>query len=161
MVPFQDIQGQIGYHPFLRTYALLQKKDPLHIAKQGMIYMDSSLQKRIPLTSRIQMISYSDNDCAQKTVRMNRSQLEKETHLSLIDVRHVYFPRGTHFYYPLETRRWKTRREFIHYAQHPSPGIFFIGEAISQNQGWTEGALQSVETILPRFLAFFSFDKGK
>lgn len=38
---------------------------------------------------------------------------------------------------------YKTRKQFIKAAQHPYTGIMVIGEMVSQNQGWVEGALES------------------
>jgi monoamine oxidase len=42
---------------------------------------------------------------------------------------------------------YKSREEFIRIAQRPEKDILVIGEAVSRNQGWTEGALESVEAI--------------
>jgi monoamine oxidase len=35
-------------------------------------------------------------------------------------------------------------------AQHPEKGILVVGEAVSRNQGWTEGALESVEAVMTK-----------
>ena len=35
-------------------------------------------------------------------------------------------------------------------AQHPEKGVLVVGEAISINQGWTEGALDSVKAVLTK-----------
>lgn len=67
--------------------------------------------------------------------------------LELIGIRDFYWPIGTHYYKPL-SEEYKNRNEFIKKAQRPIPGIFVVGELISRNQGWVEGALESVEAIL-------------
>jgi monoamine oxidase len=33
-------------------------------------------------------------------------------------------------------------------AQNPVENIFVVGEMISRNQGWTQGALESVQKII-------------
>jgi monoamine oxidase len=33
-------------------------------------------------------------------------------------------------------------------AQHPDKNILVVGEMISRKQGWTEGALESVEKVV-------------
>jgi hypothetical protein len=45
---------------------------------------------------------------------------------------------------------YKNRDEFIDMAQHPEKGILVVGEVVSQNQGWTEGALDSVRAVLTK-----------
>lgn len=40
------------------------------------------------------------------------------------------------------------RVKFIHQAQRPYKHIWVVGEVVSLHQGWVEGALQSVESIL-------------
>jgi monoamine oxidase len=45
---------------------------------------------------------------------------------------------------------YSSREEFMDKAQHPEKGILVVGEAVSRNQGWTEGALESVKTVLSR-----------
>ena len=37
---------------------------------------------------------------------------------------------------------------FIDLAQHPDKNILVVGEAVSRNQGWAEGALESVKAVL-------------
>ena len=53
-------------------------------------------------------------------------------------------------YKPLNKELYSSRDEFIDKAQHPEKGILVVGEAISRNQGWTEGALESVKAVLTK-----------
>ena len=68
--------------------------------------------------------------------------------LHLIGIRAFYWNYGTHYYRPLNKSLYKTREEFIRSAQRPSNNIFVVGELVSRNQGWTEGALESVREII-------------
>ena len=70
--------------------------------------------------------------------------------LDLIAIKDYYWPVGTHYYKPLDTSRYKGRTEFIDAAQHPEKGILVVGEVVSNNQGWTEGALDSVRAVLTK-----------
>ena len=70
--------------------------------------------------------------------------------LHLIAIKDFYWPVGTHYYKPLNTAVYKDRDEFIDIAQHPEKGILVVGEVVSQNQGWTEGALDSVRAVLTK-----------
>jgi monoamine oxidase len=45
---------------------------------------------------------------------------------------------------------YESRKEFIDKAQHPANGILVIGEVVSDDQGWTEGALSSVKAGLTK-----------
>jgi monoamine oxidase len=52
-------------------------------------------------------------------------------------------------------RRWKGDRDaYLRYIQNPVPGLYVVGEGFSRNQGWTEGALESVHKILDKLYMF-------
>ena len=70
--------------------------------------------------------------------------------LQLIAIKDYYWPIGTHYYKPLNKTLYKTRNNFIKQAQHPEDGILVVGEVVSNNQGWTEGALESVKSALSK-----------
>jgi transcriptional/translational regulatory protein YebC/TACO1 len=46
--------------------------------------------------------------------------------------------------------KYKNREEFIYEAQHPEEGILVVGEVVSENQGWVNGALSSVKMVLSK-----------
>jgi hypothetical protein len=106
------------------------------------------------------MIAYTDNEGAialkdhienNKTNRLFFENLLEQSlgipsnSLDLIAIKGFYWPIGTHYYTKLIG--YKTRDEFIYKAQHPLSGILVVGEMVSLNQGWTEGALESVEAV--------------
>jgi hypothetical protein len=111
------------------------------------------------------MIAYNDNKNTialkkhLKNTKENREMycrlLEKSLGiesgtLNLIAIKDYYWPIGTHYFKPLDKTKYKNREQFINEAQHPENGILVVGEAISTNQGWTEGALESVKSVLTK-----------
>ncbi len=162
---YNDIEGQ----PFLRLYGKFAKSS-IPIMKEyvkGYTCLPGPLQKIIPINpdAGIYMIAYNDNSntLALKNNLENTEEnrdlycelLEKSLgipadSLHLIAIKDFYWPVGTHYYKPLNTSVYKDRDEFIDIAQHPEKGILVVGEVVSQNQGWTEGALDSVRSVLTK-----------
>jgi hypothetical protein len=60
-----------------------------------------------------------------------------------------YWEIGTHYYEPLP-EEFEDREDFIKKAQHPLKNVLVVGEMVSLNQGWVEGALESVEAGLTK-----------
>jgi hypothetical protein len=163
---FQDVQGQ----PFLRTYGKFSNES-IPILKQACpktVVVPGPIHKIIPMNpdKGVYMIAYTDNKDAvllekySKNSEKNRDifcrlieiALDLEScSLSLLDMEDFYWPIGTHYYKPLHGND-QDRIDFIKKAQYPSENLFIIGEMISLNQGWVEGALESVENILPFIL---------
>jgi hypothetical protein len=162
---YNDIEGQ----PFLRLYGKFSKKS-IPIMKEyvkGYTCLPGPLQKIIPMNpdDGIYMIAYNDNNNTLalknnlKNTKENRDLycelLEASLgmpadSLHLIAIKDYYWPIGTHYYKPLNLSMYKNRSEFIDVAQHPEKGILVVGEVVSQNQGWTEGALESVRAVLTK-----------
>jgi hypothetical protein len=111
------------------------------------------------------MIAYSDNKNAitlknhLKNTIENRELYEEllekslDIHhdsLHIIALKDYYWPIGTHYYKPLNKELYSSREDFVNKGQHPEKGIIVVGEVISRNQGWTEGALESVKAVLTK-----------
>jgi hypothetical protein len=131
----------IHAQPFLRMYARLSS--PLGI--KNMTKTENALQKILPMDDQnaIYMLSYSDNEHARRVYRHKNLVEELVAPRILLDSKSYYYREGTHYYSPLP-RDWTCRQDFIHYVQHPHPNLVIVGEMISKNQGWTEGALESI-----------------
>jgi hypothetical protein len=112
----------------------------------------------------VYMIAYSDNENAislkdhLKNTPENRSMfcsmIEQslgipQGSLHLIAIKDFYWKVGTHYYSPLQ-KPFRSRDEFLDKIQHPQKGMLVVGEAVSRYQGWTEGALESVKTVLTK-----------
>lgn len=159
---YQQIHGQ----PFLRLYGKFSKQSA-QIMKEyvpNLTIVPGPLQKIIPVDSDngVYMIAYSDNEDAKilkpslENTPENREYfcnllelslgIPNET-LHLNAILDFYWPVGTHYYAPLPNN-FKNRKEFIKKAQTPLPCMLVVGEMISMNQGWTQGALESVEAVV-------------
>jgi hypothetical protein len=131
---------------------------------KGYTIVPGPLQKIIPMNENkgVYMIAYSDNENASflkkylEDIPKNREMfcdlLENalgipNKSLELVAIKDYYWPIGTHYYTPL-SNKYENREEFIRKAQHPENGILVVGEVVSDNQGWTNGALSSVKAVL-------------
>ena len=165
---YQEIHGQ----PFLRLYGKFDKKSALIMNEYVKHYtkVPGPLQKIIPMNAEkgVYMIAYSDNAnaLALKPYLENTEEnrmifsrlLEKalgipSNSLHLIAIKDFYWPIGTHYFEPLplgKDTNFRNRDEFLKAIQHPEDGFLVVGEAVSRYQGWTEGALESVEAVVTK-----------
>lgn len=166
LLPQYKLYNQIKPQPFLRLYAKFPKASALIMRELVPTYtiVSGPLQKIIPMSldKGVYMIAYSDNknalllkdhlennvknreffcDLLEKTLKLPPNTLQITALLNF------YWPVGTHYYTPLAH---KSRAEFINKAQHPMPNMLVVGEVVAVNQGWTEGALDSVKKVLTR-----------
>lgn len=150
LLPNYPIYKYIDGQPFLRIYARFSN-DTLSKYIETTTNVKSPLRKIIPINpdKKIYMIAYCDNgDAIQLKKYMNNkkylAKLVQKTlnceELKIIDIKSQYWNIGTHYYKPLSNFSLPS-------AQNPEPNIFVVGEAISNNQGWTQGALESVENV--------------
>lgn len=160
---YKEIEGQ----PFVRIYGKFTKQS-IPFLKQniyGYTCVKGVLQKIIPMDveNGVYMIAYSDNanalalsdhlentpDNREYFCRMVEQAVGIQNGmLILVAIKSYYWTVGTHYYKPLKNEFGQTREEFIQNIQHPTDGVFVVGEAVSRNQGWTEGALESVEKVV-------------
>jgi len=168
LLPHESIYKQIHGQTFLRLYGKFTKASA-DIMKQyvtGYTVVPGPLKKIIPMNAEkgVYMIAYNDNDDA----KFLKDRLENKPKnrdyfcelleyslgipkgaLNLIAIKDFYWPIGTHYYEPLHGP-FKNRKDFIKKAQNPMPGMLIVGEMISINQGWTQGALESVEAVVTK-----------
>lgn len=165
---YQQIQGQ----PFLIVYAKFDRESTEIMKKyvtSFTVLEKGHLQKMIPMDpdKGVYMVAYSDNRHARalkakgalENTRKNCEMYSKwaadalgipaSTPLHIIAIKDYYWQTGTHYYEPL-TKEYKSRAEFIRQAQHPEKGMVVVGEMVSRDQGWVEGALESVDTVITR-----------
>jgi len=162
----RGIYKQVHGQPFLRTYGQFSKSSQEVLKKYvpALTIVPGPIQKIIPMdvADGIYMICYNDNKSAtllnnfSHDTKENREFFARlfeksvgapENSLRLLALKGYYWKVGTHYYEPLGPE-FKSRKEFIKKAQHPYKNLFVVGEMISNNQGWVEGALDSVERIL-------------
>ena len=115
----------------------------------------------------VYMIAYNDNKNSKymkkwlENTEENRAKLctlikkalgiPVQTKIYLSSIVKFYWNIGTHYYTPLDHKKYNNRYEFIDAAQHPMENVLVVGESVSINQGWVEGALKSVDCVLPNF----------
>jgi monoamine oxidase len=163
---YKPLYKQIHGQPFLRTYAKMSEKSvPLLREKvPGVTIVPGPLQKMISMNpdKGVYMIAYADNRYALQwkshleNTERNRNKfaramekafgLAKHT-LEIEDMISFFWNIGTHYYEPL-SYGFKNRKAFLEKVQCPRPGWYVVGEMVSMNQGWVEGALESVDAIL-------------
>lgn len=162
---YNDIEGQ----PFLRLYAKFTKKSIPFLKEyiKGFTIVPGPLQKIIPMDpdNGVYMIAYNDNNNTialknnLENTRKNRELYEMLLEKSLgmpvgclhiIAIKDYYWKIGTHLFKPLNKELYSSREDFIDKAQHPEKGILVVGECVSRSQGWTLGALESVNAVLTK-----------
>jgi hypothetical protein len=169
LLPREHIYKGIKGQPFLRLYGKFTECS-IPIIKQyvkGYTVVPSPLQKIIPMDpdNGVYMIAYNDNKSSKylkkwlentpenraRLCNLIKKSLDIPVEIYLSSIVHFYWNIGTHYYTPLDTKKYNNRNNFIKIAQHPMDGILVVGESVSTNQGWVEGALESVERVLIKF----------
>jgi hypothetical protein len=153
-----DNDENIACQSFVRLYVKLD--GPLNISTR-LVITDKPFQKIIEIDRKecIYMISYCDNEIAEMWARIKdeekiRGVVERGIKklfgqkLKVLNKKLIYWECGTHYFLPLDVTRYKTRDEYLSKIQNPMKNVFVVGEAFSREQGWCEGALQSVEKII-------------
>lgn len=113
------------------------------------------------------LVGYCDGDNALYWKDMRKdSHSEKlkklvQAHLNelgsfgdVVDVKLKYWEEGIHYYRPtvrLINGEFTEREKLINQLINPSKRSFIVGEMLSLNQGWTEGALESVNRLFTNF----------
>lgn len=161
-----SIYSQIHPQPFLRLYGKFSKSSSENIRNYVSDYtiVPKPLQKILSVNQKngIYMIAYCDNESAVylnnyvENTAKNREFLcfliENSLNmpagtLTLLKIKDYFWKSGTHYYSPL-IGKFKNRKQFCYQAQHPMPNMLVVGEAVSRDQGWTEGALDSVNLVV-------------
>lgn len=154
---YKEIEGQ----PFLRLYGKFDKRSAEIMNREvpKMTIVPGPLRKMIPMGQGVYMIAYTDNKSAEQMKEYLTNTLEnRETlcrmmekalgieakTLKMTAIRDYYWPVGTHYYKPRQYVD-EPYGKFLVNAQHPMEGVTVVGEVVSKNHGWIEGALESVE----------------
>ena len=161
------IYKQIHGQPFIRLYGKFSGKSAIIMknAVKSYTIVSGPLYKIIPInTSKgVYMIAYNDNNgTTYLKNHLNNTIANRKLFSRLIEkslclpfeslhldaILDFYWPVGTHYYEPLSG--YKNRIEFIKKAQHPMNGVIVVGEVVALDQGWVEGALDSVELAVTK-----------
>jgi hypothetical protein len=161
-----DIYKHIHGQSFIRIYGKFSKDsiEPMREALGGEMVVPGPIYKIIPINVEdgVYMIVYSDNKGADYCKRYSENTVENREKLcrmlekgigmpmgalKLLAIKSFYWKIGTHYYSPLPSE-FANRRQFIKAAQHPIDNVHVVGEMVSLHQGWVEGALESVESVI-------------
>lgn len=160
LLPTFKIYNQVHGQSFLRVYGKFSKPIPnLNVYT----IVSGPLKKIIPINIKdgIYMIAYSDNEDANFLNKYSVNNAKNRNfycnliqkalglfiRLELMEIKAFYWEIGTHYYEPLN-KEYKNRMEFIDQAQHPNRNILVVGEMIAVHQGWSLGALESVNSVV-------------
>ena len=153
---FQPILDNIKSQPFTRIYGKfsLESAEIINRYLSFFTMVKSPLQKIIPMDKEkgVYMICYNDNKNAEMLKSRMKNSLKNRIYLcklfrdalgikeklELIAIRGYYWKEGTHYY----------EKKPISFREMSDDGITVVGEMISMNQGWVEGALESVEKVI-------------
>jgi hypothetical protein len=160
---YREIEGQT----FLRLYGKFDKRSAEIMSREvpKMTIVPGPLRKMIPMGQGVYMIAYTDNKSAEQMKEYLTNTMENREFLcrmmekalgieaktlKMTAIRDYYWPVGTHYYKPRQYVD-EPYGKFLVNAQHPIEGITVVGEVVSKNHGWIEGALESVERGLRHF----------
>jgi len=152
--------------PFVRVYCQIDIEESERflnrLRKNGSTIVDNQLCKIININREkgIFMISYCDNNNARllsyynidsyKNRKIFENLLTDAFNLNKLDIKinHIYV-----FYWNLGTHYFQSTShldidDMINNLQNPFENIYVVGECLSKNEGWCEGALESVNNIL-------------
>lgn len=162
----RHIYRQIESQPFMRIYGKFGKdsSEIMKEATQGTsVIVNNQVKRIIPINpdSGVYMVVYSDNsnaeymeDHVQGNDHESREWLCRKLEqalglpldtLKMTAIKKYYWHEGTHYYIPFGGS--ESYETWIKKAKNPEPGIYVVGEMISRDQGWVEGALQSVDNV--------------
>jgi hypothetical protein len=150
---WKDILAGMACQSFLRAYAIPKKTDEARKLYPTTTYMNNPLQRLIPYKDNVYMIAYCDNKNANIVRKKGQdlAWLHTLTGIQWTDPVIYYHQCGTHYFRPLNKNRWRDRNAFLRRACHPARHLYLCGEGLSHNQGWTEGALESVDGVMEIF----------
>jgi len=163
---FKKVYEIVKTNPFLRVYCQVDLQKSIgfleKLRKNGSTIVDNELSKIININrdEGLFMITYSDNENADilskyientpQNIRFFENYLIdalslKFNDIKIINIYSFYWTEGTHYF---QTKEPLSLDENIQKMQNPFENVYVVGECISKNQGWVEGALESVESVL-------------
>jgi predicted NAD/FAD-dependent oxidoreductase len=131
--------------------------DPSWLTGRGITTSNSQIRQFIPIYSDIglAMISYSDtkdadywNKVSQPKIKLQKDLIQLFGDVTLVPnhIKQYYWDAGVHMWLPgYDSQHMSKDVMFIKGRDAP---VYVVGEAYSMEQGWIEGSLQTVETLM-------------
>lgn len=149
-------QPYIKGQPFFRVYGKISSSEPI---TNSTLVTNNILMKIIPIHGCIYMIGYNDGEYAVRLHGISKQLKTKKEKIAfydkllhdvivdkkfrLVDIDECFWELGTHYFTPFENRD-----ELLRLQQYPRKNVIVVGEMVSTNQGWVEGALESVDKVI-------------
>lgn len=139
-----------------QSFALLygRSKVPVQEWLKGYTVVGGPLQKMISYGGHVAMIGYADNRNADRIAKWSSQKIVREVRRRIGApglqfkgrIVRQYIREGTHYYRPAASLSVLAFRR--NFKKACPPMVRVVGEAVSLDQGWVEGALQSVDEDL-------------
>lgn len=148
-----DYNKFIGTVPFVRIYCYYKNGYSTNLSHYTIV--DNKLQKVIKINDNVLMASYSDSSNALywKKLKTQSKGIQLETvskYLETLNIKGTlddiiitFWEEGIHYYKPT-----KNIHKTIKTLAHPVKNVYIVGEIVSYKQGWVEGAIQSVDSLM-------------
>ena len=144
--------------PWVRAYVKVEKQSRQAVAqavqKYKVVYPNVLMKIReVDAAAGVYMAAYADGPAASQLHKdHSRETLQRLLTEALgFDFKVTahkmfYFQHGTHYFTP------QIKLTLAGATATPDPNLHVVGEAVAAQQGWTEGAIQSVEYVVKRLL---------
>jgi hypothetical protein len=164
LLPRSTLFDRLHAQPFIRVYAQLDAESSRNVSDKikNFKVVKNCLMKISKVASPgndVFMIGYADNLAAQALQKYKQDTIENRDVFAklvcqaldlpsvvILALRAFYHKEGTHYYDELADLDRSKHTTYTMYT--PAQNVFVVGEAVSHNQGWTEGAAQTVELML-------------
>lgn len=167
----------VPLHKIYGRFPSLNGKPWFADIKRTTLTTNNILQKFIPVSqdNGLALLSYSDMQNAN-TWKKNVLAGEKELRNKLLSNIHIVFPQITNVqnpnwiyscYWESGAHLWKTKvdsqatRIKLHQPYGDNVPWYLVGEAYSMHQTWVEGALETVDDIIPRLFEYLNRQRVK
>jgi hypothetical protein len=143
------VQNYIGTNTFIRMYTFHDSVD-----MKSPVLTNTIFKQMIPINNQVLMSCYSDNENSEKALdfikmasyadltEMINSAISGYGKVSKVKDKVIqYWDSGTHYYKP----GYKIKTNYIIDGR-----VMICGEVIAYEQGWTEGCLHSVDSLMKK-----------
>lgn len=152
----KHLLDNIDYYPFAKVF-IKTNEDFFKNVKNNteIMYTKGPLQRIVRYEKNLYSIYVDSNYTIDILKNLHnhewyQDQLSRLFHLpinfKILDIKSIYWNLGTHCFKPLH-HNYQDREKFRKNVQEFDKNIYIVGEMISKNQGWVEGAIESYHLL--------------